>query len=223
MKRGLYNTFMESSNASAQCINLLQDGCAQLALEVPESRLHALLHHLELLRRWNARKPLTAESELPAMLVRHVLDSLVLLPFLSGRRVLDVGSGGGFPGLPLAILEPERDWMLLDRRKWSAEFLRYAAGQLKLENVEVASTRLESYQPPRPFDTLVSRAVAPLGGLYRISRHLHHRRSRLLAMVGRIPTGAIARLPPAVRRNSRVEPLHVPYLDAERHAVIIDF
>ena len=182
-----------------------------------------LLDHLELLRRWNARKPLTAESELPAMLVRHVLDSLVLRPFLNGRRVLDVGSGGGFPGLPLAILEPERDWMLLDRRKWSAEFLRYAAGQLKLENVEVTSACLETYQPSRPFDTLVSRAVAPLGGLFRISRHLHRRQSRLLAMVGRVPTQAIAKLPPAARRNSRVEPLHVPYLEAERHAVIIDF
>ena len=196
----------------------LLDGARALALDLDEAQLARLVAHLDLLDQWNARMNLTAIRDRPAQLTKHLLDSLAVQPYLRGQRIADVGSGAGFPGIPLAIVEPQRHFSLIESTGKKCRFLEHVRDELQLKNVEVVQARAENYQPEVRFDTVVARAVGPLAGLVKAAGALVVGGGRLLAMKGRYPQDELA-----ARLNgwkvAAVHPLSVPGLDEERHLV----
>jgi 16S rRNA (guanine527-N7)-methyltransferase len=157
------------------------------------------------------------------MIVQHLLDSLAIAPFVRGRSLLDIGSGGGFPGMPLAIVDPSLAVTLLDSRGKRIEFLRYACATLGIGNVQLARQRAEDCRPGVKFDTLATRAFASLADTLKLTAGLHQPGCRMLAMKGKIPDREIELLDPVFRDRVTIEKLNVPFLAAERHLIIIEF
>jgi 16S rRNA (guanine527-N7)-methyltransferase len=196
----------------------LIDGARGLGIDLDEMQCAKLVAHLDLLDDWNTRMNLTAIRERPAQVTKHVLDSLSLLPWLRGTRVADVGSGAGFPGIPLAIAAPGIQFALVESIGKKCRFLEHVCDTLQLPNVEVVQSRAETYKPEIRFDCVIARAVGPIEDLVRNAGGLVAGGGRLLAMKGRYPTDELAR-----KLNGwkviAVHPLHVPGLDEERHLV----
>ena len=178
-----------------------------------------LLAYLELLQRWNRAYNLTAIRDPDEMVIRHLLDSLSVLPWIRGTRVLDAGTGAGLPGVPLAIARPDLTVTLLDSAGKKVRFLNHVARELRLENVLPVQARLESFQPESDCDTIISRAFSSLAAFARAARHLAGD-ARLLAMKGRYPVEELDSLPCWVRVES-VQKLAVPGLQEDRHLVIM--
>jgi 16S rRNA (guanine527-N7)-methyltransferase len=196
----------------------LLDGARALALELDEAQLAKLVAHLDLLDEWNARMNLTAIRDRPSQLTKHLLDSLAVQPYLVGQRVADVGSGAGFPGIPLAIVEPGRQFALIESTGKKCRFLEHVRDTLGLANVEVVQSRAESYRPEVRFDTVLARAVGPLADLVKVAGSLVVGGGRLLAMKGRYPADELgAHL--KGWKVAAVHPLTVPGLAEERHLV----
>lgn len=168
--------------------------------------------------RWNRVYNLTAVRDPQQMIPRHLLDSLAVLPYLRGATVLDVGSGAGIPGIPLAIASPERQFALLDSQAKRTRFLRQAQIELELGNVEVVHARAEAYQPQRTFDIVLARAFAELAELIALAGHLCAPTGELLAMKGAYPAAEIEGAPSGWEVVA-VERLIVPGLAGERHLV----
>jgi 16S rRNA (guanine527-N7)-methyltransferase len=178
--------------------------------------LFALL--LDELARWNAKLNLTAIRDRDEVIARHLLDSLAVRPLLHGRRIADVGTGAGFPGLPLAIAEPQRSFVLIDSHARKLMFVEHVAGLLGLGNLTVIRSRSEDYAPAEGFDTVIARAVGPLPRLLDMAGHLVAEDGIFLALKGRYPTAELEQLPEAWSYS--VERLDVPGLAAgSRHAV----
>jgi len=150
----------------------LASGLHQLGLALPAEQQQALLAYLDLLNTWNQRYNLTAIRDPLAMVSRHLLDALVALPWVRRGPVLDVGSGAGLPGLPLAIARPELEFTLLDSNGKKVRFIKQVVISLQLTNVDVVQSRVESFRPMRPYALIVSRAFASLTEFIRLSRHL---------------------------------------------------
>ena len=196
----------------------LAAGVATLGIELEPAQLDALAALAAELADWNTRVNLTAITGPGEVVDKHLLDSLAVLPLLKGLAVADVGSGAGFPGLPLAIADPDRRFTLIESTGKKAKFIRHAAATLALPNVEVVLGRAESYRPARPFDAVVARALGPLAEFVRVAGHLAGRGGRLLAMKGKVPEAELAALP-AGWKAVAVHPVAVPGLDAERCVV----
>jgi 16S rRNA (guanine527-N7)-methyltransferase len=196
----------------------LLDGARALALDLDEAQLAKLVAHLDLLDEWNSRMNLTAIRDRPSQLTKHLLDSLTVLPYLQGERIADVGSGAGFPGIPLAIVEPHRHFSLIESTGKKCRFLEHVRDALELKNVEVVQSRAESYKPDVRFDTVIARAVGPTADLVKVAGPLVVGGGRLLAMKGRYPEAELA-----AKLNgwkvAAVHPLTVPGLGEERHLV----
>jgi 16S rRNA (guanine527-N7)-methyltransferase len=193
--------------------------CAELGLAPTAGQSEQLAAFLDLLRRWNATYNLTAVREPEAMLTQHLADCLAIVGPLVARcpraRVLDVGSGGGLPGVVLAVMAPELDVTCVDAVGKKAAFVRQAAGSLRLPNLHAVHARVETMKQP-PFGLITSRAFASLADFTRLTRHLLLPDGGLwLAMKGRKPDDEMAALPPTLE-VFHVEPLAVPGLDAER-------
>lgn len=189
------------------------------ALGLPAALATPLLAYLALLARWNATYNLTAIRDPRDMVAKHLLDSLAMQPFVRGLRTLaDLGTGPGLPGIPLAIATPGLQVTLVESNGKKARFLREAARQLGLGNVQVAESRIEAFRPGTPFDAITARALATLPLILELGGHLPGPAGRLLAMKGVVPDEEIATLP-AGWRLAAVHPLRVPGLDAERHLV----
>jgi 16S rRNA (guanine527-N7)-methyltransferase len=197
---------------------LLADGLRELHLELDEARRARLIELVDLLEAGNARFNLTAIRDRLGMLQKHVLDSLSVQPYLRGTRIADIGTGAGFPGLPLAIANPERRFTLIEATGKKARFVDETAAQLHLDNVEVVHERAEMYRPAELFDGVVARALASLADFTAYAGHLAAPQGRLLAMKGRRPDVEVAAIPRAYRLIA-VHRLKVPGLDDERHLV----
>lgn len=200
--------------------NILAAGLTRIGLALDAPTQTALLRYVDLLARWNRTYNLTAVREPEQMVTRHLLDSLAIAPFVHGLRVIDVGTGAGLPGIPLALALPSLHFVLLDSNAKKTRFLIEVQGQLKLSNVEVVQARAETYRPLEPFDTVLSRAFAGIADMLKSAAHLCRPGGQLLAMKGTYPEEELAEMP-ANYRLVRTEALHVPGLDAERHLVII--
>jgi 16S rRNA (guanine527-N7)-methyltransferase len=196
----------------------LAAGLAKLGLSLAPGQRAALAILVAELADWNTRMNLTAITDPAEVVDKHLLDSLAVLPLLKGLAVADVGSGAGFPGLPLAIADPDRRFTLIESTGKKAKFIRHAAAKLALPNVEVVLGRAESYRPVRPFDAVVARALGPLAEFVRVAGHLAGRGGRLFAMKGKVPEAELAALP-AGWKTVAVHPVAVPGLDAERCVV----
>ena len=196
----------------------LDAGLAALGLDPSQDQRGKLIKFIDLLARWNRAYNLTAVREPLAMVSRHLLDSLAVSPYLFGSPLLDLGTGAGLPGLPLAILNPEKRFVLLDSNGKKIRFVRQATMDLGLANVEVIQARMESYRPGEKFATIITRAVADQETLRRVVKPLLASPGRLLLMKGRRPDEALA-TPTA--NNVVIHRLEVPFLDAERHLIEI--
>ncbi len=197
-------------------------GLESMGIALPQEAPARLAAHLELVAKWNRVHNLTAVRETEQMVVLHVLDSLSLLPHLGAARlVVDVGTGAGFPGIPVAIARPDLAVTLLDSSHKKGTFLEQAKAELGLANVTVACERVEAYRPAQPFDVVVSRAFSDLADFVAQARHLAGPGGRLLAMKGVFPYDEIARVPPTHRVSEVVE-LTVPSLEAKRHLVLLE-
>ena len=201
----------------------LEQGCERLGIALSADQGARLRRHLALLAKWNRRLNLTSVKGMDDMVVRHLLDSLAIARFVRGHSLLDIGSGGGFPGMPLAVINPQLEVTLLDSRGKRIEFLRYACAALDLGGVSVVRGRVEDYRPAQKFDTLAVRAFASLGETLKATAALHRPGVRLLAMKGRLPVREMAALSDSWRERMIVEKLQVPFLAAERHLIIIEF
>ncbi len=201
----------------------LDQGLAALGLDLPAPARRQLLDYLALLAHWSRSINLTAVREPHEMLVRHLLDSLAVLPHLHGTRIADLGAGPGLPGIPLAIARPALDVTLVDSNGKMARFQREAVRQLGLAGrCHPVQARVESYDPgpDRRFETVLSRAYAPLDRFVASSRHLLAPGGRWLALKGQRPDAEIAALPAEIRVEA-VQPLAVPGLAGQRHAIIM--
>jgi len=197
-------------------------GLSDMKIELPADARRRFVDHLRLIEKWNRIHNLTAVRETEQMVVLHLLDTLSLLPHLGAARTLaDVGTGPGFPGIPLAIARPELQVTLLDSSHKKCAFLEQAKGELKLANVTVVCGRAEQWKPAQSFDAVVSRAFAELPDFVAQAKHLVAPGGRLLAMKGVYPFEEIARVP-ASHRVAQVLELHVPSLDAKRHLVFLE-
>jgi 16S rRNA (guanine527-N7)-methyltransferase len=199
----------------------LAGGLAAMGLALPAQAQAKLVAYIALIAKWNRVHNLTAVREPERMVVLHLLDSLSVLAHVAGATtLLDVGSGPGLPGIPLAIARPELQVTLLDSSHKKAAFLRQAKTELGLANVDVACERVELWQPGRTYDVVVSRAFAELAEFVTQARHLAAPEGVLIAMKGTHPFDEIARIP-ATHRVEDVVELAVPSLDAKRHLVLL--
>ena len=172
------------------------------------------------LERWNKKFNLTAIRDPQEMITAHLLDSLVTRPLLQGERVLDMGTGAGFPGLPLAICEPERDFTLVDGNNKKIKFVQHAVTTLQLSNVTATWTRTEDFAPEQRFDTVIARAVGPLARLVKMAGHHVREDGVFVAMKGRYPDKELKTLPKSWKYE--IVELDVPGLDqGSRHAVLL--
>lgn len=194
---------------------MLQRGLRELAIDLDPLPQAQLIDYLSLLARWNKAYNLTAVRDQPAMVTRHLLDSLSIHEHLKGQRFIDVGTGAGLPGIPLAIASPERHFTLLDSNGKKTRFLVQVKAELKLTNVDVVHARVEDYRPDQGFDAVLSRAFASLGDMMRSCRHLLAPCGEFLAMKGQRPDDELRQLRSQIEQES-VIPLVVPGLSEER-------
>jgi 16S rRNA (guanine527-N7)-methyltransferase len=196
----------------------LRAGMAELGVAAPATAVDTLLDYLELLSRWNAAYNLTAVRDPMAMVTQHLLDSLAVAHLIRGDHLADIGSGAGLPGIPLAILAPERQVMLIDANGKKTRFLREAVRSLRLTNVRIEATRVEKANGE--YDTVTARAFAAIADMLRVAGHLLTPDGVLIALKGQLHTDEILDLPDGFI-VSDVQALRVPGLAAARHAVII--
>ncbi len=191
---------------------------ASMGLHVPEGAAGHLDAYVNLLAKWNRVYNLTAVRNRDAVVTRHILDSLAILPWLQGPRVLDVGSGAGLPGIPLAVARPHLHFSLLDCNQKRTRFLIQAIADLGLNNVEVIRCRVEDYQPGARFESVVSRAFAALSEMLLVAGRLCATGGRILAMKGLCSETELAEIP-ADYALVGVYPLKIPGLNATRQLV----
>ncbi len=202
----------------AALASLLSRGIAALGLQVSAVQQAQLLAYLDLLCKWNKAYNLTAVRDPAAMVTRHLLDSLALAPWLRGSYCIDVGTGAGLPGIPMAIMFPEREFHLLDSNGKKTRFLFQVQTALPLANITIQHARVESFTPDRLFDTVLSRAFASLADMVAATRHLLQPEGVFLAMKGTCPDDEIAAVVQEYSLRG-VHPLLVPGLGEQRHLV----
>ena len=199
-------------------LDVLMSGAAELGIPLSSEQGAQLLRLLDELDDWNQRMNLTAIRERGQQITKHLLDSLAVHSYLRGARIADIGTGAGFPGLPLAVALPQLELTLIDSTAKKLKFVEHAAQTLGLRNVQTVHTRAESYRPKERFDSVVSRAVGPIETFVKWSGHLCVGGGRLLAMKGRYPTDELEHIPNGWKLAA-VHRLNIPGLDEQRHLV----
>jgi len=200
---------------------MLVEGALKIGIGLQAAQTESLLRLVDELELGNAQFNLSGIRDRPGMLRKHVLDSLTLQPYLRGERVADVGTGAGFPGLPLAIVNPLRRFTLIEATGKKARFVAQAAELIGCGNVQVVHSRAENYRPTELFDTVTARALASLTDFVSFAGHLCAPGGRLLAMKGKLPENEMSALPGSFR-VSAVQRLHVPGLNDERHLIELE-
>ncbi|CAM3690590.1 16S rRNA (guanine(527)-N(7))-methyltransferase RsmG [Rahnella bruchi] len=194
---------------------------AAAGIALPDQQKQQLIGYVELLHKWNKAYNLTSVRDPMQMLVRHIMDSIVVNEHLQGSRFIDVGTGPGLPGVPLAIVRPDSHFTLLDSLGKRVRFLRQVQHELGLKNIEPVQSRVEEFMPEPPFDGVISRAFASLQDMLSWCHHLPQKgQGRFYALKGVSPDEELAALPEGITVESVIK-LQVPELDGERHLVIL--
>ena len=204
---------------------LLAAGIAEMGLDVSLEAQQKLLQYLSLLSKWNKVYNLTAVREPLEMVTLHLLDSLSVLPHIQARNLLDVGSGGGLPGIVLAICLPQLKVTTIDTVQKKTIFMRQVKGELGLNNLEVVHARVENYQPSEKFEAIISRAFSDTALFVKLTEHLLAQNGKWLAMKGQVPHEELTSLAIKVNHAIKIKnivPLNVAGLDAERHLLVIE-
>jgi 16S rRNA (guanine527-N7)-methyltransferase len=196
----------------------LAEGLAALGISAAPEQQARLMAFLALMQKWNRTYNLTAIRDLRTAVDLHLLDSLTAWPYLHGGRILDVGTGAGLPGIPLAIVSEGQRFVLLDSNAKKTRFVQQAVIELGLKNVDVVTARVEQYRPECGFDTVLARAFASLGEIVAATERLLAPHGRILAQKGQWPQEEIENLK---NHAVRVHRLAIPGLDVERHLVEI--
>jgi 16S rRNA (guanine527-N7)-methyltransferase len=199
--------------------NALNQGIIDLKLNISNEVQDKLIEYLFLLQKWNKIHNLTAITELNQMITHHLLDSLAIAPFINGNNILDVGSGAGLPGIPLALIFPQKKFTLLDSNNKKIRFLTYIIATLKLTNVTAEHVRAEKFHPITKFDCIVARAVGSLHAIISITRHLIKASGTLLVMKGKRPEHELVEIEPTLTVQTHT--ITVPNLGEQRHLISI--
>lgn len=198
----------------------MKEGIGLLRVDLPEKASEQLLAYLELLIKWNRVYNLTAIRDEDRMVSHHILDSLAVLRHLPDGNVVDVGSGAGLPGIPIAIASAGRPVTLLDSNHKKSAFLNQVVAELRLSDARVVTERVERYRPEQTFTAVISRAFADLADFVKLAGHLCSPDGALIAMKGLHPEAEIVQLP-SPWKVAKVERLEIPGLDATRHLVFL--
>jgi len=201
---------------------VLERGLADIGMSLAPATRARMLNHLTLLAKWNRAYNLTGIRDPEQMVVRHLLDSLTLVPYLRGPRVVDVGSGAGFPGVPLALVRGDDRVVLLERRGKRVQFLIHLAAALDLGHVEVVHADASQYRPAVKFDTLVARAFGSLSELLKKAGHLCRPGGRVVAPKGAHPEIELAQVPRSEYAAASIEPVNVPGIHTPRHVIVLE-
>lgn len=195
----------------------LTDILNELQLTLSASVQDKIIHFLDLLVLWNKSYNLTAIRDPEEMMIKHIADSLAVVPFIKAHRIIDIGSGAGFPGIPLALFFSETQWTLLDSNGKKTRFLLQAKAELKLSNVEVVQARIDEYRPQHCYDGLISRAWTQLDLMLPQIHHVCCQPATLWVMKGKYPQEELEK----IKQPYQVQALQVPGLSDERHLVSI--
>ena len=198
---------------------LLAQGIASMGLAVSDEAQQKLLDYLALLQKWNKVYNLTAVRDPLEMVTLHLLDSLSVLPYVNSNNILDVGSGGGLPGIVLAICKPELQVTTIDTVQKKVIFMRQVKGELGLDNLTPVHARVENFKPGQPFEIVISRAFSEIALFVQLTKHLIAENGHWLAMKGIMPADELEGLP---LKPAQVIALKVAGLDAERHLLIFN-
>ncbi|ECJ8288947.1 16S rRNA (guanine(527)-N(7))-methyltransferase RsmG, partial [Salmonella enterica] len=196
-------------------LNKLSRLLDEAGISLTDHQKTLLVAYVDMLHKWNKAYNLTSVRDPAEMVVRHILDSIVVAPYLQGQRFIDVGTGPGLPGIPLAIVLPDAHFTLLDSLGKRVRFLRQVQHELRLENITPVQSRVEAYPSEPPFDGVISRAFASLNDMVSWCHHLPGEKGRFYALKGQLPEDEIASLPDEFSVES-VEKLRVPQLEGER-------
>ncbi|MFH0264026.1 16S rRNA (guanine(527)-N(7))-methyltransferase RsmG [Vibrio rumoiensis] len=195
---------------------------SQTDLEVSELQRDQLVGYVQMLNKWNKAYNLTSVRNPMDMLVKHIMDSIVVSPFLVGERFIDVGTGPGLPGIPLAIMNPSYQFTLLDSLGKRIRFIKQVLHELGINNVEPIQSRVEEFEPEVGFDGVISRAFASMMDMVEWCYHLPKTdQGVFLALKGQLPEDEIAQLPESLA-VSQVHVLQVPELEGDRHLIILE-
>ena len=198
----------------------LNDAAQIIGIQLSSAQNDALIQYLELLIKWNKAYNLTAIRDPKEMLVKHLIDSLSIAPYIEGQNILDVGTGPGLPGIPMAILFPEKNFLLLDSNGKKTRFLTQSKITLGLENVEILHGRVEAADNTKTFDQILSRAFTALDNMVNLCKHLLSSEGKFLAMKGLQPNEEIEAMPDTFSVEKSI-PLKVPGCEDQRHLIII--
>ena len=203
--------------------DLLTAGLTALSLSADQQQIARLHQYLDLLQKWNRVYNLTAIRDPQQMIIHHLLDSLAVLPYLNkeDRLIVDLGAGAGLPGIPLALFNPDKDFVLVDSNGKKTRFMTQACIELGLTNCRVEQARAENLQLQSTAQVVISRAFTSLRGFAEMAEHLLSDCGRLLAMKGKYPQREVEELPEKFKIVS-ASALSVPYLDEERHLIVIE-
>ncbi|MGB9096009.1 16S rRNA (guanine(527)-N(7))-methyltransferase RsmG [Erwinia sp.] len=191
------------------------------AISLSDQQKKQLVGYVEMLNKWNKAYNLTSVRDPEQMLIRHIMDSIVVEPHLRGSRFIDVGTGPGLPGVPLAIVRPEAHFTLLDSLGKRIRFLKQVQHELKLTNIEPVQSRVEDFPAEPPFDGVISRAFASLNDMLSWCHHLPGQTGQFYALKGVVPDDELASLPAGFSVD-RVVKLAVPQLEGERHLIVVN-
>ncbi|PCJ24283.1 MAG: 16S rRNA (guanine(527)-N(7))-methyltransferase RsmG [SAR86 cluster bacterium] len=205
---------------SESIIKELEQGIQEMGLVCPEGALASLLAYLKLLKKWNSSFNLSGVSDVETMVSRHLLDSLAVSPHLCGKLFIDIGSGAGLPGIPLAILNPDKHFILIDSNGKKTRFLFQAKIELNLDNITVENSRVEHYQSKQQIDMVMCRAFSTLEGIVTKIQPLFSSSCKLLAMKGHYPEDEITELPVEFEVTKTIK-LKIPGSDSQRHLIEI--
>jgi 16S rRNA (guanine527-N7)-methyltransferase len=197
----------------------LLESCAALNLEISDEKVCLLLRFIDLIEKWNKAYNLTAIKNKQEMVDLHLLDSLTVLPYLHGEWIIDIGTGAGLPGIPLAICRPDLSFTLLDSNSKKTRFVQQAVLELKLTNVKIQHSRVEDFKSQELFDTVLTRAFAELEEIIRLTMHLLAKNGQLIAMKANCMDEELAK----VTANKQIIPVTIPGIAVQRNLVCIRF
>lgn len=210
----------DTLTVAASLLPRLREGAAAMGVALTENQAVQMLAYIELFHKWNQAYNLSAIRDIESQVDRHLLDSLSVAPYIDAEQLIDVGTGGGLPGIPLAILYPQKRFTLLDSNGKKARFLFQVKTQLRLDNVQIQNCRVEAFQPQQRFDAVISRAFASLKDMTDGCRHLLSDNGVFYAMKGIYPTDELS----ALEKNYKVSqsyPLQIPREEGERHLLVL--